>query len=802
MKGNKVLEDLLGQTKIFEKITNSKAIPMSCFISAPSGQGKHYLMDKLADYYSYRQEICLLRLAANGSGVERTQDFAPFLSMLSEVESIVHTNISGYGKSFVALIPYIGKVISQLLTYKKIYPVAFSGTEVELLTRIERVAGAKIIIFLCEEINNWDQPSIRFVNKLLSYTIGTRKIVFICTGTPEAQTTLHLDSDRCFTLDLIQKQDIEKVLNTISPGHSLSRSTIEKIYTLSSGNIGIIVKLCDLIEENRTGLINESDTYRNITLQKLRSILNDIRYGQTVGLLDHASLIGEHAYKKLLQIYTKYGCVEFSDSLHISTENDILTDNVDTVFFNSREIWWAFHSANFGNKQFHLELAKCIQTLMPSNFSYIGDELCNAGQEQEAAVYYILALLHDYHTYRVQPAVSPAHMTLLTKYRLYASYQSLTELYTHYFAGNFDQIMQSDLRFRDRRLSFERDYICALANINGSIKQSAYAEALNLLESWTEDENFRSESPFQWMRAAQLVLSVQYELHDKSMSTLLKQIEKTKRCYAEIDKGIERLEYDFLAKCNYCYSIDTAYHYTKRAVQYFKERLEYFPSAYPYYIALINSAANSLVIGKYLESIDYSLEALRLIDNCYPSFGATDAAINNLLIAGLLNGEILEQEDINSAIVQLKQIVSGISEDIISEIILRNNIAVMMCYKGEFVLAAQEMKQLYSELRYVDDVDDYYLYIVGNNDCVLNYLIGGSNFDHQRFDEICQLQPLYHDRSYFAARNQYLLEQVESDRPFDLTKAGWNDFENQKVGPAWSFWGKWLLFSDMQIWSD
>lgn len=802
MEENKVLEDLLGQAEIFDQITNSKTASMRCLITAPAGQGKHYLMDKLADYYSNYREVCLLRLTANGSGVERTQDFAPILSLLSEMESITHVNLTGYGKSFIALIPYIGKVISQLLTYKKVYPAAFSSTEIELLTRMERVAGTKKIIFLCEEINNWDQPSIRFISKLFSYSIGARQMIFICTGTPEAQGNLHLNFDHHFTLRDIPKKRIEEVINIISPEHSLNKSTIEKIYTLSGGNIGIIFQLCDLIEDNRTGLINESDTYRNITLQKLRSILNEIKYGHTVGLLDHASLIGEHAYKKLLQIFTKYGQVEFSDSILISTENDILTDDVDSVFFNSKEIWWAFHSANFGNRQFHLELAKCIQTLMPSNFSYIGDELRNAGQEQEAAIFYILALLHDYHTYRVQPSVSPVQMNLLTKNRLYDSYQSLTELYSHYFAGNFDQIMQSDLRFSDRRLAFERDYIRALANINGSIKQSAYAEALNLLESWTEDENFRSECPFQWMRAAHLVLGVQYELHDNSMQALLKQIEKTKRYYVDSDKGIERLEYDFLSKCNYCYSIDTAYHYTKQAVQYFEKQLKHSPSAYPYFVALINSAANSLVIGKYSEAIRYSLDALRFVENCYPSFGATDAVINNLLIAGLLEGEIQEQEEINTAIVQLKQIVSGISGDIISEIILRNNIAVMTCYKGDFVLAAQEMKQLYSDLRYVDDIDDYYLYIVGNNDCVLSYLTGDNNFDRQRFEALRQLQPLYHDHSYFAARNQYLLEQIESGCTFDLTKAGWNDFENQKVGPAWSFWGKWLLFSDMQIWSD
>lgn len=798
---NDIIENLLGQTNAFESIIKKKSVSSKCLIYAPTGFGKHYLIEKLEKHYQGCSGVCPVCLSSNSSGLLKVQDFTPFLNMLSSRENIIYTNISSLGKSFATLIPYLGKVISQALSHKKVYPAIFSNAEIELLARIEHIAGTKQIIFLCENIDVWDQPSISFLNKLFSHTIGIRKASFICTSSSKEQTPQILSFDSSFELHPIPKEYISHVVDIILPDHSLGFSTLEKIHMLSGGNIGIIKQLCNLVVDNGTRLINESSTYHSITLQRLHGLLNDIKYQQTVGLIDHASIIGERMYKRLLQDFSKLDLVEFAESIAISKENNILIDEVNSLVFNSREVWQAFNSVNIGNKHFHFELANCLQKLMPSNLYYIGNELLLAGQEKEACVFIILALLNDYHSYRVIPTILPAQIKLLENNDLYNSYLSLTRLYTLYFAGKFDELQQTACKFDDYRLTFESDYIHALSSINGSIKHSDYTQALNKLDSWIEDEKFIMKCPYQWMRAAILALSVKYELHDTSMQSLLKKIEITKRQYIDTDKGIERLEFDFLAKCNFCYSIDTAYIYTKQAAEYFKKTLKQSPSAYPYFISLINSSANSLVTGKYSEAIEYSLSALELVDNGYSSFGATDAIINNLLLAGLLKGE-LSNDEIDRAIDQLANVASSISEDIITKILLRNNIAVMMCYKGDFASAAELINKLYDDLQFTNDIDDYYSYIVGNNYCILCLLTSNTEFDFQKFETLCQLQPLYHDRSYFESRNQYVLDYLRSNRFIDTAKPSWNDFKSQKVGPAWSFWGKWLLFSDIQIWSD
>ena len=126
----------------------------------------------------------------------------------------------------------------------------------------------------------------------------------------------------------------------------------------------------------------------------------------------------------------------------------------------------------------------------------------------------------------------------------------------------------------------------------------------------------------------------------------------------------------------------------------------------------------------------------------------------------------------------------------------------MMCYKGDITAAVQKIDELYTEIRYIDDADDYYLYIVGNNYHVIRHLAGLSPINRAPLERIFLYRPLDHDHNYFSARQGIILERIENSQFPDLSDSNWNRLSGPLVGPAWSFWGQWLLFSDMQIWSD
>lgn len=804
MERNCSIEDILGQSAIFNTITEDDNISASYLIEAPSGGGKHYLSEKLKEYYSNQSGIKVLNCCIDNSKIDFTCDFAPFMAMLTQEENVAKVNRINISKSFVELIPHVGKCISQLMSQKKVYPAIFNSTEVELLTRIDRTIGVKKPVFICEEIDRWDKASIRFLQKLLTSPFHAKNRIFICTSTNKnlKLPVEHTNFSRCFEIGIITEQNMVHVMKNLFHSVDLSPDLLQKIYHLSGGNIGIICQLVDLIGENESGLVNMSRVYHDVILQKLRENLNPLRYERAVEMLDKASLIGERVYRKLLVHFLQFEPATFTESVDDVVSQNILTQDVEFLTFTYRSVWQSFYEENMKNKKFHYELANCIRELMPSNYAYIADELLQAGEDRNAAIYYILAALNDYHTYRAMPTLPDKQIKLLERCGLIIDYKQLINLYSSVFAENYVATKQAICRCKDQQLAFEVDYIKAVSQINGSILQSVYAESLVTLQSWVEDDNFRLQSPYQWMRAALLAVSAQYELHDRSMTNLIKKIEQTRRKYARTDRGIELLQYDFLSKCNYCYTVDTAYLYTKEAVHFFKENLLQFPSKYPYYIALINCGANSIVIGKYKEAIDFLTEALMITEQEFISHGIEDSLINNLLIAELLGGQIQTTEEIQLAIEQMGHLIEVMSEDIISQILLKNNQAIMMCYKGDVGTAAEKICKLYSEIQYIDDVDDYYTYIVGNNYHIIKYLAGLSPIDCDSLKKIFQLHPLDHDHKYFTARQQLILEYIENEKYPDLLTPDWNILSVPKVGPAWTFWGKWLLFSDMQIWSD
>lgn len=803
-KRNREIEDLLGQSAIFAAITEYDTNSASYLIEAPSGRGKHYLSNLFMEYYSKQSSVRVLHCHINRPEINASWDFAPFVGLLAQEENLTKVNYTNLSKPFIELIPYVGKCISQLMSQKKVYSATFNSIEVELLTRLNRVISTMTPLFLCENIDLWDKASLRFFQKLLADPIFAKDCIFICTsGSNNAETPIpHTQFTRCFEIGTIPEEKIAYVVKTLFRGVDLAPVLLRQIHHLSGGNIGIIYQLTELIGENESGTVNASRVYHDVILHRLRENLNELRYNRAVEMLDKASLIGERVYRNLLQHFLRYDSAIFMESIDDVVTQNIMTQSVDELTFTYRAVWQSFYEVNVKNRKFHQELARCIHELFPSNYSYYADELMKAGEERMAAIYYILAALNEYHTYRAIPVLPIQQKELLDRCGLSTDYQQLVELYSCYFAGNYDATRQAMCRCKEPQLAFEVDYIKAVAQINGSILQSAYAESLVNLQSWVEDDDFCSQSPHQWMRAALLAIGAQYELHDNSMINLLKRIEKTKRKYAATDRGIEWLEYDFLSKCNYCYTVDTAYHYTKEAVGFFRKNLLQSPSKYPCYVALINCGANSTVVGKYQEAIDFLTEALELVEQESVSHGIIDPLVNNLLLAELLGGKINTAEEIQLAIEQMNSLIEAMDGDIISQILLRNNQAVMMCYQGNIAAAAEKMDKLYAELRYIDDVDDYYSYIVGNNYHIIRYLAGLSPIDRHSMEEVFRFRPLDHDHNYFSTRQCIILEQIEKEQFPDLASSDWNRLPGMFVGPAWSFWGQWLLFSDMQIWSD
>lgn len=89
---------------------------------------------------------------------------------------------------------------------------------------------------------------------------------------------------------------------------------------------------------------------------------------------------------------------------------------------------------------------------------------------------------------------------------------------------------------------------------------------------------------------------------------------------------------------------------------------------------------------------------------------------------------------------------------------------------------------------------------------IINYLLGNKGKAEDLLNKIVGLIPLSLNKYYFISRNKYIYQLLKNTYTIDTTKDDWNDLLIKKypntIGKAWTFWGKLLLFSDLQTWSD
>ena len=127
--------------------------------------------------------------------------------------------------------------------------------------------------------------------------------------------------------------------------------------------------------------------------------------------------------------------------------------------------------------------------------------------------------------------------------------------------------------------------------------------------------------------------------------------------------------------------------------------------------------------------------------------------------------------------------------------------------RGIKMSADTPLMQQYKKIKKEYEVDEYYKYFIINNYSILNFLNGNKEKSIKIFEDIQNMLPLSNNIDYFISRNAYIKEMLNNvDRCYILSNNRWNLYLNDKypktIGEAWNFWGKLLLFSDLQIWSD
>lgn len=154
-----------------------------------------------------------------------------------------------------------------------------------------------------------------------------------------------------------------------------------------------------------------------------------------------------------------------------------------------------------------------------------------------------------------------------------------------------------------------------------------------MLNSYISDD-FEKDYPEMYLRALMMLAEFYSEVSNQELlRNCIRKIGEMFSKYSSTDKHIQRYENCFKLKANAFYKIEIATRYTQMAYEYFKNPPNMQYNTSDYYLALLNHAANLIVLSKNTDAkklLEYACHIVhtnRFLEQIHK-----DILINNLLI--------------------------------------------------------------------------------------------------------------------------------------------------------------------------
>lgn len=799
MKQDEIIDEGIGLADIIKSI-KSPQTPKRMLILGGYKQGKSYSLDIIGKNYSVSRRSHIFRLDIDNNPLIGVNDYIPFINLLNKQEDLLLLNLKEKASKTIRTLSQKANTILTLFEKKSMHSSLFNSSEISILERLATVVpktGSKI--FLCDDIDKWDWASITLINKILMDSeetswLHSSRFVFTASSNEKIgkifQNNLDNFGFKKFSLRRIPKESLRVYLTK----YKLDVN-VDELYEFSEGNIGIISEVL-----KKTGVqYVPKEQIQSFLSDKLIKTVNDTKKVEsTLEMVNKSSVAGKCFHKRLLEEISEENNRSFSEYLSYAKQGNIYDEMQSVVYFKTENLWSVLHEYNKNNVLYHFTFANAIKKIIPSNFFVRASEFLLSDNRQESAEAYFVFVVEYMKKYHKRILIDETFIPVLMEFNLLVPLESILLSYDKYFNDEFE-LAKNLIVFEHENLyvSFEKDYLIALTLINGSTLHSDYRDAFLILQNWIKNTALKEHEPYLWVQIAILKLELASKLNENA-DNLLAEITCILNKYAGADQQFRIELYSFKAKNNYTYSIDLSYKETLSALQFFTMEKS-IPGKNNYACALVNYLANALVMGNYTEVIQKSEENANLFVthkelNCYLS-----AFLNNYIIAKILSKPKLMATVAGNYISYFNKLIDNVADDKIAEVLYEINLGVIYFLAGHVDEAFNLYKKLYDNYAIEDSVDDYYRYFIINNFHLINNYVNKAN-DMDFINRLQGLNPLPNNSHFFKTRNEYLLKPNEKFKDvFSLISPMG---EGCVLGKAWTFWGRPLLFTDVQFWTD
>lgn len=602
----------------------------------------------------------------------------------------------------------------------------------------------------------------------------------------------------------LEKAEFDRIWSDTAPNVILPEDISDKVFSVSNGSINLVRHVATYLAASPNASKQGVDLAQDLIETAINFQLGEIgESGSRLGsLLEKAALIGFDFSVAELVCLSGSKIDDVKSSLAVAEEQKVLQGSGSVFSFTDAILHSIFERrAGLEGRQSHQKFADCIRAIRPHEYEIRGVHALKAGQIDDGAELLALAVL------RSLRLGEPANLELDAAIRsacpdIVPFYDCLCAAFNSYNSGEFDEavrVCEQVTICSYERLSAEANLLFARvgATTIGYLNRSEIEKRLKLALSFIDIEEidllFRA-------RAIEIVYCA-YEDRIDEARNLAGQLSKLLKGRSSFDPQSNFLLQVLRCNSDMYYADEIARSELSLAAQNLvPDGVSSVANPTAAYVVLTNVVGNALQCGRVEEAQQKAKVADEVV-RTHPGvkFPRLDMLVSNQLVSEWF----CRPEDQKSILAQYKLLIDRYSNS--GDIwILKSNMSAMylshsMLDEAALVLENDGNKMLAAE------EDAYFTYFFGNNLAALQFDRGDIALAKTTFLSLAHLPSKlpYSVRQFLTLRHEVITDALESKEDPNIC---WDDIPKEelegKLGLAFRFFGRGLLFSDLQFWGE
>ncbi len=733
-----------------------------------------------------------------------SSDYSVFHSGISEVNMIgnlTKNTISIMMSSLSSVLGNISNLLMSLDSYMLSHILfTLNDTELEIVKRIFTLAEKRNLVILADNIDKWDDCSIKLLNKIIELKyysdISAFNDVFVVTTQTIDKNSLNFKEKIDIEIKNVLLKDfldrIEKTNLSL-----LSVDEKENLYYLTEGNYGIVEDLLGF-SPSIFDTSNENNRVEYIIKSIIKRKLELIDADRTIeSSLGYASVIGKKFDENLLRYLLEKTVYDLKIILNTAKNEHFIYEKNGVWKFSADYIYDYFLENLIEPRiKVHYQLAEVLAQYVPSDLYNRYFHLKKSEQFDKAldvlTVYCIRNVVE-------QKFINPNYLSAISKskenFDVLSSITNAFELIHkngEYIAAR--DIVNATDNYVDELVIVERDYVMAFI-LYHCTDFSDFLEAETILDRIFDDMTI---DLYQWAKSATLLflLCINRLNNYEKAKTTEKQIIYRLSKMSKIDENLKILSNIIQRVSPSLYNTDVAYLKTKKSFEFFETKKNIYPKEF--IMVATNYIAMCICSSRYDEALAISTQAsIFLAETFTNDFPHIFKFMNNCVLSRYLSKELNEHQCYNEL-----ESICKLNPEYEKNKLLKNNKAIYLSFKN-LDTAINIMYTLYNENK-LNVHNDYYTYLFTFNYIVFLLLKNDYAEASKIFDDLDYLIPAICKNEKSIIINRYnALKYIIDSKIDNMSYSQLEEvFKKNLPERVDDYWTHLFIVSDCQYWSE